>query len=258
MNADLTDEQAEILAKEIDMNAKKEEREAFEKALANNPEARFWNTTDSMFWAWKARAALAQPAQRQCHVCAGNDADAPCAYTTEKPEGCLRVERLAQPAQSEREPLEELNKLLQGYLAYEDESGKVEFPLHTYGRITSLAAKLLAQPPADTIAVTRSEWISVSERMPDKACLVFYTNKLGNPRIVKAKYTPRFTDEAHGDCTDEWCEYSEEHDEYFYPEGWYECIDNWDDYAFVTINDATVTHWMPLPEYPTKSTGEDV
>lgn len=30
MNADLTDEQAEILAKEIDMNAKKEEREAFE------------------------------------------------------------------------------------------------------------------------------------------------------------------------------------------------------------------------------------
>lgn len=29
-----------------------------------------------------------------CAVCGGNDGDVPCAYTTEKPEGCLRAERL--------------------------------------------------------------------------------------------------------------------------------------------------------------------
>jgi hypothetical protein len=29
-------------------------REAFEQALAKRPDARFWNTTDAMFWAWQA------------------------------------------------------------------------------------------------------------------------------------------------------------------------------------------------------------
>lgn len=35
-------------------------REQFEEALKKNPDARFWNTTDAMFWAWQA--ALSQPA----------------------------------------------------------------------------------------------------------------------------------------------------------------------------------------------------
>jgi hypothetical protein len=35
-------------------------REQFEEALKTNPDARFWNTTDAMFWAWQA--ALSQPA----------------------------------------------------------------------------------------------------------------------------------------------------------------------------------------------------
>ena len=28
--------------------------------MSTKPEARFWNATDAMFWAWQARAALAQ------------------------------------------------------------------------------------------------------------------------------------------------------------------------------------------------------
>jgi hypothetical protein len=35
-------------------------REAFEQALAKRPDARFWNTTDAMFWAWQA-ALQSQP-----------------------------------------------------------------------------------------------------------------------------------------------------------------------------------------------------
>lgn len=31
---------------------------------------------------------------RICSICGGNDADMPCAYTTEKPDGCLRKKRL--------------------------------------------------------------------------------------------------------------------------------------------------------------------
>jgi hypothetical protein len=41
-------------------------------------------------------AALSQ--QAACPVCSGNDGDAPCAYTTEKPDGCLRAARLEQQA----------------------------------------------------------------------------------------------------------------------------------------------------------------
>ena len=44
-------------------------------------------------------------------------------------------------------------------------------------------------------------------------------------------------------------EYDEETDEYYFPEGWWEVIKNWDDYSCVAINDF-VTHWMPLPEPP--------
>ena len=93
-----------------------------------------------------------------------------------------------------------------------------------------------------------SEWISVKDRLPEGiACLAFYKNNLGRNRIVKAKYTKKYTVEASYD--DEWLEYNEDDDTFYYPEGWYEMIDNWDDYSFVTINHE-VTHWMPLPTPP--------
>ena len=49
-------------------------------------------------------------------------------------------------------------------------------------------------------------------------------------------------------------EYDEETDEYYFPDGWWEVIKNWDDYSCVAISDF-VTHWMPLPEPPKE--GED-
>lgn len=41
-------------------------------------------------------------------------------------------------------------------------------------------------------------------------------------------------------------EYSEEYDEYYYKEGWYESVHNWGEYTAVTINDLVMA-WMPLP-----------
>lgn len=32
--------------------------------------------------------------------------------------------------------------------------------------------------------------------------------------------------------------------------GWYECIDNWDDYTEVAIHEGEPSHWMPLPAAP--------
>ena len=91
------------------------------------------------------------------------------------------------------------------------------------------------------------QWISVEDRLPDKKCLAYYANELGNARTVCAKYTKKYSEEAGTD--DEWIDYCEADDTYYYPEGWYEMIDNWDDYTFVTINHQ-VTHWMPLPSPP--------
>jgi hypothetical protein len=37
--------------------------------------------------------------------------------------------------------------------------------------------------------------------------------------------------------------------------GWYECIDNWDDYTEVAIHEGEPTHWMPLPAPPQAPNG---
>ena len=92
------------------------------------------------------------------------------------------------------------------------------------------------------------EWISVLLELPKKKCLAFYLNKLGNGRTVVAFYAKQFERESGSD--DEWFEYSELNDCYYLKQGWYECIDNWDDYTSVTINEGVVTHWMPLPDEP--------
>ena len=97
-------------------------------------------------------------------------------------------------------------------------------------------------------ALQQPQWISVTESLPDKKCLAYYINELGNERKVCAKYIKKYSEEAGHD--DDWLEYSEADDTYYYPEGWYEMIDNWDDYNFVTINHQ-VTHWTPLPSPPT-------
>ncbi len=44
--------------------------------------------------------------------------------------------------------------------------------------------------------------------------------------------------------------YDESEDEYYVPEGWFERIENWDDYTDIAVGDYIVTHWMPLPEPP--------
>ena len=90
-------------------------------------------------------------------------------------------------------------------------------------------------------------WIGVEHSLPDKKCFAFYKDELGNSRTVCANYIKKYTQEAGMD--DEWSEYCDADDTYYYPEGWYELIDNWGDYSFITINHQ-VTHWMPLPATP--------
>ena len=95
-------------------------------------------------------------------------------------------------------------------------------------------------------------WIPVSSSRPDpsKKVLAFYLNPLGNGRIVVASWVPANT--CQDSCDEDLTEYNEELDDYFLPEGWYEQIENWDDFGALKIYDGTVTHWMPLPISPGK------
>ena len=74
----------------------------------------------------------------------------------------------------------------------------------------------------------KPRWIPVTERSPEN------TEKYSTPT--------QFYEDIDAD-------YDEETDEYYFPEGWWEVIKNWDEYSCVAIED-TVTHWMPLPEPP--------
>lgn len=93
-------------------------------------------------------------------------------------------------------------------------------------------------------------WVPVAERLPDsgKPVLVCYRNGAGLVRRIRAVWVAAKSCEASPES--EIGEYDEASDTYYEPEGWYETIDNWDDYTAVAVYQGTVTHWMPLPAPP--------
>ena len=99
-------------------------------------------------------------------------------------------------------------------------------------------------------------WISVEDRLPppNTKVLAFYTNRLGKGRRVTAEWIAKFTVEASEDCWGDDADYDEATDQYYSPEGWYERVDNWDELAYLFINEGKVTHWTPLPAAPALST----
>ena len=134
------------------------------------------------------------------------------------------------------EALEEINKLSIGENA-------ICLPAEIDGAMDALRERL-AQPVQEPVA-----WTPVSTAMPKPGVIVLacYKNSHDNVRRIRAKWVPAKTQEAYGD--DEWGEYDEEADTYWTPEGWYECIDNWDEYSSVFVHEQ-ITHWMPMPADP--------
>lgn len=100
--------------------------------------------------------------------------------------------------------------------------------------------------------MNNSGWISVEDKLPDFECLAFYTNERGKGRIIVAHYIEKHKEVADTEDT-EWLDYDETTDEYYYPAGWYENIDNWPDYSFIKVNEGIITHWRPLPSMPPKT-----
>lgn len=95
-------------------------------------------------------------------------------------------------------------------------------------------------------------WMPIETAPFGKTVLVFYNNSLGKGRIIKARYIERYTEEAgEASIDNEFCDYCEEYDEFFVPEGWYETVDNGHEYSGYKLETGSnPTHWMPLPPPP--------
>lgn len=97
-------------------------------------------------------------------------------------------------------------------------------------------------------------WVRCEERLPKSGTHVLVCCEIRGICGYKSRYV---CDAFHTDAKSIPCQYSddidseydEETDEYYFPEGWWEVVKNWDDYSCVAISDF-VTDWMPLPEPP--------
>ena len=94
------------------------------------------------------------------------------------------------------------------------------------------------------------EPVPVAERLPEpgRKVLAHYLNALGKPRTIIAEWVPAKTreDSSDGDLG----EYNDETDLFYWPEGWYEQIENWADFTALLVDEGEITHWQPLPRGP--------
>ena len=90
-------------------------------------------------------------------------------------------------------------------------------------------------------------WIPCSEKMPSETVIATVETKVFRYRYVcEAVWVPRWTWKASSDAWEDCSEYKEDDDEYYVLEGWYERVHNWDEYAYVAIDDNVIA-WMPIP-----------
>ena len=94
------------------------------------------------------------------------------------------------------------------------------------------------------------EWQPIATAPKDRMILVFYKTKWDGERIIKAQYFGKYEVESEQD----YAEYCEEKDDYYAADGWYEIIENWEDFRSVKIYQGEPTHWMPLPDAPNATT----
>ena len=103
------------------------------------------------------------------------------------------------------------------------------------------------------------EWISVHDRLPNTEKTVLLRCKIKFSKrgyVCCGFYVPEGTyrEDSYYNWDFECCnKYDEGRDDYIVNSGWYEAIQNCDDYNAVGISDL-VTHWMPLPEPPQEET----
>ena len=89
-------------------------------------------------------------------------------------------------------------------------------------------------------------WVPVNERMPDHRPVLasMYNSSSKRTTVIRANWIAKNTEECGADDFDGELDYSEEGDQYYWPEGWYEWNECEETHWRVT---EIITHWMPLP-----------
>ena len=112
---------------------------------------------------------------------------------------------------------------------------------------------LIIEPAEHTLLVPVAQPVPVSERLPEPSVkvLAYYFNALGNGRTICAIWVPAKTRSDEGDLdAEDFLEYDEEGDKYYWPEGWYEAIENWDELGWAKVYEGEIVYWQPLPKWP--------
>ena len=107
--------------------------------------------------------------------------------------------------------------------------------------------------PLSPAAQRHPQPVPVSERLPGPGVkvLAHYLNALGKGRTVCAIWVPAKSRTDDGDLdSDDFLEYDEEDDKFYWPEGWYEAIENWEELGWVRIYEGEIVYWQPLPQWP--------
>ena len=88
--------------------------------------------------------------------------------------------------------------------------------------------------------------VPVSERLPEPntKVLAYYFNSHGNGRTICAIWVPANSREVTGDDS------ISEPDEGYWPEGWYEAIENWEELGWAKVYEGEIAYWQPLPKWP--------
>ena len=93
-------------------------------------------------------------------------------------------------------------------------------------------------------------WILVAERLPepDLRVLAVYKGEYKSV-VIRAIYLPAKYAACYGDYDES--VYDEETDQSYYPEGWYEAVEE-QEYSFYGPLPNAVTHWEQLPALPSR------
>ncbi len=105
--------------------------------------------------------------------------------------------------------------------------------------------RLRAELAASREREARMQWQPIETAPKDgRKVILFYRNSHNRPRTLMARW---LTDEQAAET---------DADGVGLEGGWYECIDNWNDYTEVAIHEGEPTHWMPLPPPPSAALAE--
>ena len=123
--------------------------------------------------------------------------------------------------------------------------------------VNTAAADLIERLTAENAALREKvpQWISVEDRLPEpETDVLIVCNRNGYVFVTPAIYEDgkMLTQESAWNWSDIYGYglYSEEDDDYYIPEGWWENRQFNTDDVYNNPVDCTVTHWMPLPGAP--------